>query len=108
RNLFDQGKDTLSDPLVVDAVFATGDRLSFGYASPDGQILAPIFRGPFSLGTTHSAACPTSTPRCLQRALVRFDRLISVGEGDVASAQAPLFAAAGSAVGTVRGTVGEV
>jgi hypothetical protein len=107
RRLFDTNQDTLSQPLVVDAIYATGDRLSLGYAAPGGKILVPIFRGPFSLGTTHSATCPTKNRGCLEGQLVAFERWISVGTGDVASAQEPLLTAAATATGTVRGRVTE-
>ncbi|MEM9487917.1 MAG: hypothetical protein AAGC55_02170 [Myxococcota bacterium] len=93
RRLFDQGGDTLANPLQVDGVFATGDRVSYGYASPDGDILVPIFQGPFSLGATHAASCPTAEPGCLSGTVVRFERWISVGDGDVASAQEPILRA---------------
>ena len=90
RRLFDQGGDTLAQPLQLDGVFATGDRVSYGYASPEGDALVPIFQGPFSMGATHAASCPTSEPGCLSGVLVRFERWLSVGTGDVASAQEPL------------------
>lgn len=93
RRLFDRGGDTLAQPLQLDAVFATGDRVSYGYASPDGDVLVPIFSGPFSMGATHAASCPSSDPGCLSGVLIRFERWLSVGEGDVASAQEPLLAA---------------
>jgi hypothetical protein len=108
RRVFDQGKDTLSTPLVVDGVFATGDRVSLGYGSPAGTLLVPIFRGPFSLGATHAATCPTSQQGCLDGKLITFERWISVGEGDVASAQEPLLRAAGITPGVVRGRVTQV
>src|SRR5262249_48775821 len=38
RRLFDTNQDTLSQPLVVDTIFATGDRLSLAYAAPGSQI----------------------------------------------------------------------
>jgi hypothetical protein len=107
RRLFDTNQDTLSQPLVVDAIYATADRMSLGYAAPDGQMLVPIFRGPFSLGTTHSATCATKDKGCLEGGIVRFERWISVGSGDVASAQEPLLAALKRANGVVSGTVTE-
>src|SRR5262249_51569989 len=91
RRLFDTNQDTLSQPLVVDTIFATGDRLSLAYAAPGSQTYAPIFRGPFALGATHAATCATSNPGCLEKALVRYDRWLAVGVGDVSSAEEPLF-----------------
>jgi hypothetical protein len=105
RRLFDQIKDTIAHPLNVDGIFATGDRVSLGYVSPDGNMLVPIFRGPFSLGATHSATCPTNGQECLEHKLIRIERWVSVGNGDVASAQAPLLAAAGKPTGVVSGSV---
>lgn len=108
RRLFDQGEDTLAQPLVLDAIFATADDVSLGYVAPDSKILAPLFRGPFSLGATHAASCPTSEPSCLSGKLVRFERWISVGSGDVASAQEPIARAKGQAMGKVEGRVVEM
>jgi hypothetical protein len=107
RRLFDTNQDTLSQPLVVDTIFATGDRLSLAYAAPGSQIYAPIFRGPFALGATHAATCATQNPGCLEKTLVRYDRWLAVGTGDVASAEAPLLTAGGKPSGRIRGTVTE-
>lgn len=105
RRLFDQGEDTLAQPLDIEAIYATGDRVSLGYISPQGRMQAPLFRGPFSLGATHASACPTSDPACLSGKLVRFERWISVGEGDVASAQEPIREARDTPYGTIVGRV---
>ena len=105
RRLFDQGQDTLARPMEVDAIYATGDRVSFGYVSPDGIIQAPIFSGPFSLGATHAAACATTEPECLSGKVVRFERWIPVGNGDVASAQAAISEARGEVTGRITGRV---
>ena len=111
RNLFDRGGDTLAEPLVLEGVVATGDRVSYGYASPDGPVLIPIFSGPFSMGATHAASCPSDQPGCLSGTLIRFERWLSVGEGDAASAQEPIARALAernsgqSNFGTVSGSV---
>lgn len=105
RRLFDRGEDTLARPLEIDHVVATGDRVSYGYSSPDGQILVPIFEGPFAMGATHAASCASSEPGCLSGVLSRFERWVSVGTGDPASAEEPIARALGRPLGTVSGVV---
>lgn len=105
RRLFDQGEDTLARPMEIDAVYATGDRISYGYVSPDGAIQAPIFSGPFSMGATHAVACAADDPDCLSSKLIRFERWVPVGTGDVASVQASVYAAKGTETGRVQGRV---
>jgi hypothetical protein len=105
RRLFEAGQDTLSNPLQLDAVFAVGDRVSYGYAAPSGRILVPIFGGPFSLGATAGASCRHDQPACLARKLIRSERWLSVGEGDVSTAAEPIAKARGAALGEVQGTV---
>jgi hypothetical protein len=105
RRLFDRGQDTLAQPLVLPEIFALGDRVSYGYAAPKGKILVPIFGGPFSLGATAGASCRHDQKGCLTNHLVRYERWISVGQGDASSAREPLARARGDALGTVTGSV---
>lgn len=111
RRLFDAGFDTLQNPLDVDAVYAVGDGVSYGYTAPHGSLLVPVLSGPFSMGAPAAATCRTDEPGCLDDTVVRFERWLSVGEGDVSSAFAPIARArerdrAGSApTGRVTGTV---
>jgi hypothetical protein len=103
RRLFDSGVDTLSTPLSLDAVYAVGDRVSYGYAPPEGRVLIPVFGGPFSMGVTAAASCRHDQPGCLAGTLLRAERWVSVGEGDAASAAEALHRARGAPLGEVVG-----
>lgn len=105
RGLFEAGQDTLSQPLKLDAVYAIGDRVSYGYAAASGEVLVPIFGGPFSMGVTSAASCRQDEPGCLSGVLVRSERWVSVGEGDAASAREPIAKARGVELREVKGTV---
>src|SRR5207248_896083 len=97
--------DTIAEPLRLPAVYGLGDRVSYGYASPKGNVFVPLFSGPFSLGATGSAACRHDSPGCLANTLIRVERWLSVGTGDAASAAEPLASARGEALGAVSGHV---
>lgn len=105
RRLFDSGEDTLSNPLKIDAVFAIGKGVSYGYAPPSGKVLIPVFGGPFSMGATGATSCRHDQPGCLASQLMRSERWVSVGSGDAASAAEVLLTARGEKLGEVRGVV---
>lgn len=105
RRLFDKGYDTLAYPLELDEVFGVADDVSYGLAPPSGKIFVPIFGGSFSAGASAAASCRHDQPGCLTGKLVRFDRYLSVGAGDPASAREPLDLVRNRPVGTVTGQV---
>jgi hypothetical protein len=105
QRLFARGVDTLGNPLPFDAVYGLGDGVSYGYASPNGKVLVPIFGGSFSFGATASAGCTHENPGCLAGKLVRTERWMSIGNGDAASAREPLDKARGIATGKISGSV---
>ena len=105
RRLFDAGFDTLQLPLHLDAIYAVGDGVSYGYTSPTGTMLVPVLSGPFSMGAPAGASCPTDQPGCLNNTLIRYERWLSVGEGDVSSAAEPIAEARGTELGRVHGQV---
>ncbi|MBX7100231.1 MAG: hypothetical protein K1X89_21120 [Myxococcaceae bacterium] len=105
RRLFDSGVDTLSYPLAPEVVFAIGDRVSYAYGPRSGTVLVPVFGGPFSLGATGAVSCPHATPGCLAGKVMRSERFVAVGQGDVSSAFEPLAKVKGVSLGEVKGTV---
>ena len=105
RRLFDAGFDTLQLPLHLDTIVAVGKGVSYGYTSPEGTMLVPVLSGPFSMGAPAGISCPTDQPGCLNNRLVRFERWLSVGEGDVSSAVAPIAKARGLELGQVSGQI---
>lgn len=105
RRLFDKGYDTLAYPMELDEVFGITHDVSYGFAPPVGKIFIPVFGGSFSVGATASASCRHDERGCLSKTLVRYQRLLSIGEGDPASAREPLDLARGVALGTVTGNV---
>lgn len=105
QRLFDRGVDTLSTPLLLDEVYAVGRHVSYGYSPPEGKVMIPIFGGSFSFGALASAGCTRDDRGCLKGKLVRFERWVSLGEGDPVSAQEPIERARGHALGVIRGTL---
>ncbi len=107
QRLFERGIDTLSTPLLLDEVYGVGEHVSYGYSPPVGKVMIPIFGGSFSFGALASASCTRDDKGCLKGKLVRFERWVSLGEGDPASAREPIERARGNALGVVRGTLVE-
>jgi hypothetical protein len=105
RRRFDLGLDSLSEPIILDHAIAVGDDVSYGYGAPVGQVLLPIVGGSITLGAVGAASCRHDQPGCLEGALVRFERWMSIGNGDAASAREALDRARGRTLGTVAGTV---
>lgn len=105
QRLFERGVDTLSTPLLIDEVYAVGRHVSYGYSPPEGKVMIPIFGGSFSFGALASAGCKRDDAACLKGKLVRFERWVSLGEGDPASAREPIARARGEALGVVEGTL---
>jgi hypothetical protein len=118
RNKFALGKDPLNDPIVSDFLAGVGDHVSYAIASADagGKYLLPLYSGSVTAGFTHGAhcytgACPGTPEQCANvidcsgiRSYV-FERIFSVGDGDVASAMKSIYAAWGMPTGKIAGHV---
>ena len=107
QRLFDDGKDILGTPQSADAVVGVGDGVSYAYGSQDGPTIVPIYTGEFTGAFTHGMRCDNLDTTCIDSETrpLRYERLLTVGRGDVASAMAPLYALRGEATGTLAGHV---
>jgi len=101
---FEAGDDVVNDALGVPYLAATGDRVSYAYFAPEGEILVPIFSSSFTGAFT--AAC--GFERCggaPPSEWKEYRRYLSVGEGDVASALEGYWDVRGEPSGRIRGRV---
>ncbi|MBN2498729.1 MAG: hypothetical protein JXR96_29330 [Deltaproteobacteria bacterium] len=118
RNKFATGQDPLNNPVAADFLVGVGEHVSYAIGSPDpgGKYLLPILSGAVTAGFSHGANCSTQpclgTPDqcrfvqdCTQARSFFFERLFAVGEGDVASAAAPIYAVRGDPTGELSGRV---
>ncbi|HOX44918.1 MAG TPA: hypothetical protein PK668_15065 [Myxococcota bacterium] len=117
REKFAIGADPINNPVAADYLAGVGEHVSYAVASADagGKYLLPIFSGAVTAGFTHGAHCASAcggTPEqcarvvdCSQVRSFVFERLFAVGDGDVASAAAPILAARGVPLGRVTGRV---
>lgn len=118
RNTFALGKDPLNQPLAAPFLAGVGDGVSYAIASadPGGVYLLPLYSGAVTAGFSHGAHChrgacngtPAQCAHVVDCSGVRsfyFERLFAVGEGDVASAAAPIFRAWKTPLGRLRGHV---
>ncbi len=107
QRLFDQGRDLLGSPQAVDTLVGVGTGVSYAYGSLDGPTIIPIFTGEFTGAFTHGLRCAHEDAACIERETrpLRWERILTVGRGDVASALAPLYRLRNTAVGTVSGWV---
>lgn len=107
QRLFDEGRDLLGSPQAVDSLVGVGRGVSYAYGSLDGPTIIPIFTGEFTGAFTHGLRCAYEDAACLaaEARPLRYERILTVGRGDVASALAPLYRLRGTPVGTLAGWV---
>jgi hypothetical protein len=114
RNRAAVGGDPLNDPVLFDFMAGVGENVSYALASADadGKFLLPLYTGSINVGLTHGAHCyPDECPGCANvidcdnvRGYV-YERIFAVGDGDVASATAPIYERWGTPTGRVSGHV---
>ena len=118
RNKFATGQDPFNQPIAADFLGAVGQGVSYAIASthPGGKYLLPLYSGAVTAGFTNGAHCHTGpcpgTPEqcrnvidCSDLLGVYFERLFAVGDGDVASASAPIYQERGAELGHLEGHV---
>jgi hypothetical protein len=105
QRLFGRGVDTLGTPLPFGAVYAVGEDVSYGYAPPAGEVLIPALTEAFSFGAVAATSCAHSDQGCLKGRVVRFERWVSIGDGDTATAQRAIDTARGTPLGEITGAV---
>lgn len=117
-NVADAGRDTFAEPLAFPVVAGVGDRVSYAVAAANpvaggggevgGDVLVPLFLSSATVAVTALQRCSdagTDDDACDRYRHWRFRRLVGVGEGDVASAWAPILRRQGRATGRVEGAV---
>ncbi|MBI5489368.1 MAG: CehA/McbA family metallohydrolase [Deltaproteobacteria bacterium] len=107
QRLFDEGKDILGTPQAADAVVGVGDGVSYAYGSEDGPTIVPIYTGEFTGAFTNGMRCANEDAACIEREAqpLRYERILTIGRGDVASAMASMYRLRGEATGTLAGHV---
>jgi len=105
RSLFDTGGDVFSNPLDMPYVVAVADGVSYAYFNTGGKVMVPVFSESFTVSMTNRYACKRSEPGCLKGRRMRYNRYVSVGQGDAASALRSFYKVQGIPFGTVEGHV---
>lgn len=104
---FEAGEDLLNDPFTTPWLAATGDRVSYAYFA-QGDLSIPIFTSSFTGAFTHLYQCEVGDEACeaayVDGRLV-YERVLAVGDGDVASALEPFWTLRDEPHGRVHGHV---
>lgn len=99
------GRNLFLDPFVVDWLAAEGDGTSYGLAPVDGALLIPMFTSDQTAAVGGGVGGSTEGDRFPDGTAYTYERIFSVGEGDVGSALDGLLAARGIPTGSVEGHV---
>jgi len=110
--LADAGRNLMTEPLALDFVAGTSDGVSYVLAALDGAVHIPLFTSSqtVAVGAGTSVACPdTGCEGTSFEAGVAYtyERVFSIGDGDVGSAMDGVYQARGTPVGQVSGFVVE-
>ncbi len=94
RDLFLNGTSTFTQPILADFLIGVGDKVSYGFATRDGQLSVPLF-----------SASTTAVVGAVSRHEDRFsfERYFVVGEGDVASVLDSIYEIRGTKTGKLEG-----
>jgi hypothetical protein len=112
--LLEEQINTFEDPLVVDYLAGTADRVSYGIMPADGKIFVPLFTSSQTVAVgasvepnvDHAGGAPDSA-RFTPGSAFHYERYFGIGRGDVGSVVESLLDARGDATGTIRGHVVE-
>lgn len=115
HDAFYEGRNTFQSPLSFDFVSAAGGDISYAYftkpakaGDPPSVVNVPIFTSAATAFLSAGKSClydESDDADCdVKRAWI-YERYLSVGEGDVASASDEVFRARGTKTGEVRGMV---
>ncbi len=108
QRAFNAGGDILGSPMGSPALVGVGDGVSYAYASvTPGPVIVPIFTGAFTGAFTHGLRCRRDDEVCRarDRRAMRYERVLAVGRGDVASAVAPIHRLRRASPGFLEGHV---
>lgn len=97
--------DFFANPVPFQTLTGIGDRVSYAFYSGEGELMIPLATSAFTVALSNAYNCPTSESGCLVGNGVRMTGYLAIGEGDVASAIAPLYALRGIEVGRIEGVV---
>jgi hypothetical protein len=101
---FEANADVVNDAIGVSYLAATGDRVSYAYFAPEGDVLVPIFSSSFTGAFTGRCGFDTCGD-ARSTEWLEYRRFLSVGEGDVASALEPYYEERRVRTGRIAGHV---
>ncbi|MBL8614036.1 MAG: hypothetical protein JNM72_00360 [Deltaproteobacteria bacterium] len=108
NSLLQAGENTFEEPIVVDFLAGTANRVSYALMNDTGPLYVPMFTSSQTVavgvgreGNGTSGRFPDGTPP------LAYERWFGVGRGDVGSAMDAIWAAKGTAVGRINGYVVE-
>ena len=112
--LLEEDINTFEEPLVVDFLAGTADRVSYGILPADGKMFVPLFTSSQTVAVGASvepnvdhAAGASDFARFTPGSAFHYERYFGVGRGDVGSVVDALFEARGDATGRIEGFVVE-
>ncbi len=113
--LLEEDVNTFDEPLVVDFLAGSADRVSYGIMPKEGKIFVPMFTSSQTVAVgasvepnvDHSDPDVKGFDRFTAGSAFHYERYFAVGQGDVGSVLDALLAARGDATGRVQGYVVE-
>jgi hypothetical protein len=102
-----KGVNTFSDPIAVEFLAGTSDGVSYALAAVDGNLFVPVFTSSMTAAFGGYATGDGSVDRFPPGTAITYDRLFSVGRGDVGSALDGILEALDTPRGHVSGRVTE-
>ena len=106
RSVFSKPKgNTFQSPLSASFVAGVGDDVSYAYFNATGKARIPVFTEAFTAALTSFHDCDKSNTKCLLGKELRFQRYVSVGQGDIASALEGFYKMRSIPTGKVEGNV---
>ncbi len=105
--LLSTGVNTFTDPIQVDFLAGTADRVSYGLTPAQGDIFVPMFTSSQTVAVGAGVEGDGSSARFPAGARYFYDRYFAIGRGDVGSVVDALLQARGDVTGRVQGFVVE-
>jgi hypothetical protein len=107
QELTESGVNTFADPIAVEFLAGTSDGVSYALASVDGSLFVPVFTSSMTAAFGGYVTGDGTVDRFAPGTAIHYDRLFSVGRGDVGSAVDGLLEALDVPRGHVSGHVTE-
>ena len=102
------GRNTFTDPIVVDFLAGNADRVSYALATAEGRLFVPMFTSSQTVAVGAGVEGDGTASRfAAGSGPYSYERWFGVGRGDVGSAIEAVWEAQGKALGRVEGAVVE-